>query len=90
MESYREIIDLFSTGGWLAFSGFGVYLGYKLAFTTVVCYSIVNVVKKIIEYLQSRRDMDQKLIQLANNAGLSWPLTLEQWELLNIRVKQAR
>ena len=88
MEMLREVMGMFQTGGWIAFSGFGLYLGYKLAFTTVICYSIVNVIRKIIDYLQSRHDLDQKLIQLANNAGMSWPLTLEQWEVLNLRVKQ--
>lgn len=88
MEALKEVVGLFETGGWVAFSGFGIYLGYKLAFTTVICYSVLNVIRKIIDYLQSKRDMDQKLIQLANNAGMSWPLTFDQWNTLNERVKK--
>ncbi len=88
MEALKEITELMSTGGWIAFYGLGTFLGYKLAFTGIISLSVVNVVKKIIDYLRSRADNDQKLIQLAAKAGMTWPLSIEEWLELNKRVEK--
>lgn len=88
MEAFKEITDLLATGGWITFYGLGTFLGYKLAFTGIISLSVVNVVKKIIDYLRIRADNDQKLVQLAAKAGMTWPLNEDEWFELNKRVER--
>ena len=88
MEILQDILKLLSDGGALAIWGLGVFLGYKLAFTTIISLSIVNVFKKIIEYMHVRSNNDQKLVQLAAKAGMTWPLSMDEWLELNKRVEK--
>jgi hypothetical protein len=92
MEIVQDITKLLADGGWVAFAAFGAYLAYKLAFTSVISITVLKLAIRVVNYLQSKRDHDQKLIQIAASAGLSWPMTIEQWEEINRRVKpeQAR
>ena len=83
-----ELIKLLMTGGWVAFSGFGVYLAYKLSITAIISYSVVKVCMKIVEFLVDGRKQERQLMELCAAAGKSWPLSPYEWDEIIQRVRQ--
>lgn len=82
-----ELIKLLTTGGWVAFSGFGVYLAYKLSITAIISYSVVKVCMKIVDFLVDGRKQDGQIRELCAAAGKSWPLSPYEWQEIIERVR---
>ena len=98
MEIVQDITKLLADGGWVAFAAFGAFLAYKLAFTSILSVSVLKLGIRIVNYAQAKKESEQKaiqakaeseqkLLQIAANAGMSWPLTLAQWDEINTRVR---
>lgn len=75
-----ELITLLTTGGWVAFAGFGVYLAYKLCITAIISYSVVKVCMKIVDFLVDGRKQEKQIRELCAAAGKSWPLSPYEWQ----------
>ena len=83
----EELTQLLTSGSWVAFAGFGVYLAYKLAIATVVSVAAVKVVAKIVASITQGREVSQRLLQVIAAAGMTYPLTSAEWEEIIKRVR---
>lgn len=93
--------ELFSTlqgGAWMAFAGFGTYLAYKIAMTTIISVSMLKLCTKIIDLIASKQKRQddvtpvppgltyQRMLQLITAAGMKYPITSEEWDEIFRRV----
>lgn len=82
-----ELIDILKTGSWVAFAGFGSYLAYKLAIATVITVGVVKAINSIVKTYSATKETSHQLYQLIAAAGMRWPLSPQEWEELEKRVR---
>jgi hypothetical protein len=82
-----EVIDLLKGGSWVAFAAFGVYLAYKLAIATVITVGVVKTFSKIVLIFSNAKETNHRMYQLVAAAGMRWPLSPEEWNDLESRVR---
>ena len=82
----KDTLETMISGGWVAFAAFGTYLAYKLAVMSVISYSALKIVGKIVDRV-SQGSSNQRLLQLIAAAGMEYPLSEDEWKELNKRVK---
>lgn len=89
-EILKQFMSLLAGGAWAAVGGFGAFLAYKLAMTSVISYSVVRVFSKIVDAWAQRHLNEQRFMSLIASAGLKYPLTDQEWDILQNRVKPGK
>lgn len=61
MDLLNDLINLIKDGGWIAVVGFGIFLAYKISMTSIISYSLVKIVTKVIDAYHRETDRQEAL-----------------------------
>ena len=84
----KELGSVLTNGSWVAFAAFGTYLAYKLTFVTVITVGVVKSISKLIDSIKNVNDTTQRINRLTAIAGFDLPLTSEEWEEIENRIRK--
>lgn len=51
MQTVQEITQVIKDAGWIGVTGFGIFLFYKFAVVSVVSYSLIKTINKVVDAL---------------------------------------
>lgn len=89
-EVLKQLMTLLAGSSWIAFSGFGAFLAYKLAMTSVISYSAIKILSKGMDAWSQRNLSEQRFMFLIAASGMKYPLTDKEWDILQDRVKESK
>lgn len=88
-----QLVQLLSTGGWVALAGFGIYIGHKVAITWIIGYSTIKIVVKIVDLIKERasQGMDSDFCKSISDAsGFTFPLSDGEKNIIIARIRGMR
>lgn len=89
-EILKQFMSVLTNGSWVVFSGLGIFLGYKLAMTSVISYSVIKVATRLMDCWERKYLRKKRFMSLITAANMTYPLTDKEWEILINRVKQEK